>query len=131
MTGAAPIKDEEVATLISQRIDTEVAYVEKPLSFFDKDSAMLEKIKASGLEEEKFAKGDFERLAGREPETFEEYLSADHRMTVDERKALGLADFFTMTNKIELDFPSESHFVTLVPKTEETPAETAQPVAAQ
>lgn len=115
MTGAAPIKDEEVATLLSLNLETPITYIEKPLTSFTPDSAALEKIKASGLEEEnKFIKGDFERLSGRKPESFEDYLMNRDVMTPSEKKVFGHT--LTMISKLDLEFPEEKHTLTMVPK---------------
>ena len=83
------ITDEEIAKLLSDKIGTTVKYVEKPLSFFDTDTAMLEKIKASGLEEN-FPSGDVEKVLGRGPETFADYLLATDRMSPIEQDALAI-----------------------------------------
>lgn len=135
LTGPSPISDEDVATLLSTHLETSITYIEKPLAFFTKTSAALEAIKASGIEEDnKFMKGDFERLAGRKPETFDDYLMKEDAMAPCEKKALchtltmtsKLEKEFpeekhtlTMMPKIEADFPEEPHFITLVPKTEQ------------
>lgn len=82
LLGAAPITDEKVARLLSKHLGTEIVYENKPLEFFDRDSAGLENIKASGLEEEaSFPKGDFKRLVGKDPESFDAYLSDKNGMS--------------------------------------------------
>lgn len=132
LTGSAPITDQEVATLLSAHLETPVTYVEKPLTFFTKNSAAFEKIKASGLEEEnKFIKGDFERISGRKPESFADYLLKEDTMARVEKKAF--SHTITMVPKLEQDFPEEPHFITMVAKTgEETTVPTeAEPAAAQ
>ena len=83
------ITDEEIAKLLTDKIGTTVKYVEKPLTFFDPDTAMLEKIKASGLEEN-FPAGDVEKVLGRGPETFADYLLATDRMSPIEQDALAI-----------------------------------------
>ncbi|KAL7478849.1 hypothetical protein ACHAW6_004601 [Cyclotella cf. meneghiniana] len=132
LTGATPITDEEVASLLSNHLETPVTYVDKPLTFFSESSAAFETIKASGLEEEnKFITGDFERISGRKPESFADYLIKEETMAPVEKKVFGHT--ITMVPKIEQDFPEEPHFITMVAKTgQETtaPAEDA-PVAAQ
>jgi len=91
LTGPAAITDEEVAKLLSEQLGTKITYVEKPLKFFDTDTASLEKIKATGLEEENFPKGDIKKVVGRNAETFEEYLKAKERMSPIEQEALSWA----------------------------------------
>lgn len=116
LTGAAPITDEEVANLLSIHLETPIAYTEKPLSCFTTDSAALERIKASGLEEDvKFIRGDFERLSGRKPETFDDYLMNTHDMSPREKSVMG-GSAFTMVDKVDIEFPEETHTITVVPK---------------
>jgi hypothetical protein len=99
LTGANPITDEEVASLLSTHLETPVTYVDKPLTFFAKSSAAFETIKASGLEEaNKFIKGDFERISGRKPESFADYLMAEDTMAPVEKKVFGNTN--TMVTKI-------------------------------
>ncbi|KAL7463684.1 hypothetical protein ACHAXS_004035 [Conticribra weissflogii] len=87
LLGPSPINDSDVAKLLTSCLGTKITYEEKPLDFFDEDSAGLESIKASGLEEdEKFPKGDFKRIVGREPESFEAYLAARDCMSPLELK---------------------------------------------
>jgi uncharacterized protein YbjT (DUF2867 family) len=135
LTGPSPITDLDVATLLSAHLKTDITYIEQPLTSFTKTSAALEAIKASGIEEDnKFLKGDFERLTGRKPEAFGDYLMRENAMAPCEKKALGhtltmtskLEKEFpedkhtlTMMPKIEADFPEEPHFITLLPKTEQ------------
>lgn len=87
LTGPSAIKDEEVAAILSEKLGHKVAYVEKPLDFFDKDTAAIEKIKATG-EEEKFPKGDIKKVLGKDAETFRVYLSATNRMTPWEKNVI-------------------------------------------
>lgn len=87
LLGPSPINDSDVAKLLTSCLGTKITYEEKPLDYFDEDSAGLESIKASGLEEdEKFPKGDFKRIVGREPESFEAYLAAKDCMSPLELK---------------------------------------------
>jgi hypothetical protein len=117
LTGPSPITDKEVATLLSTNLEMDISYVEKPLSSFTKNSAALEKIKASGLEEaNKFIKGDFERLAGRKPETFADYLMNESTMAPVEKKVFGHT--LTMVSKLDVEFPEEKHTLTMMPKIE-------------
>ncbi|KAL7538713.1 hypothetical protein ACHAXR_011105 [Thalassiosira sp. AJA248-18] len=89
LTGPHAITDNEIATLLSEQLGTKITYVDKPLDFFDEDTAALEKIKATGLEEN-FPKGDFKKVVGRDAETFEDYLKVTHRMSPIEQVALSL-----------------------------------------
>lgn len=45
LTGPPAITDEGVAALLSNQLGTSITYVEKPLDFFSKDMAALERIK--------------------------------------------------------------------------------------
>lgn len=85
LTGPNPLTDTEVATLLTEQLGTPITYVENPLNFFDKDTAALEQVKATGLEEN-FPKGDFKKVVGRDAETFEGYLKATERMTPVEQE---------------------------------------------
>ena len=85
--GPFPIMDGDVAVLLSERLHTAITYVEKPLDFFDKNTAALEKIKASGMEEN-FPRGDFKRVMNRSPQSFREYLRDEYRMAPIERKVV-------------------------------------------
>ena len=115
LTGAAPITDEEVAKLLSIHLETPITYTEKPLTSFTKDSAALERIKASGLEEDnKFIVGDFERLSGRKPETFDDYLMNIDTMTPHEKSLFGT---LTMVSKLDIEFPEEKHTLTMMART--------------
>ena len=89
LLGPSAITDEEVAKLLSETLGTEIKYVEKPYDFFDKDTAGLERIKASGVEE-KFPKGDLTKLCGKDfkAESFKDYLAATELMTPVEQEAL-------------------------------------------
>jgi len=86
--GPFPLMDKEVAALLSESLHTAITYVEKPLDFFDKNTAALENIKASGMEED-FPHGDFKRVMNRSPQSFREYLKDTYRMSPVERKVVG------------------------------------------
>ena len=86
--GPFSLKDDEVAPLLSERLHTAITYVEKPLDFFDEDTAALEKIKASGMEEN-FPHGDFKKVMNRSPQSFREYLRDTERMSPVEKKVVG------------------------------------------
>jgi len=95
LTGHAPIKDKEVAKLLSKFMGEEIQHVE--LGYHDfkaymvksghpvwlvKDSAEFEKIKASGVDELGSSyTDDLERLTGKKPESFAEYLNNKEAMT--------------------------------------------------
>jgi uncharacterized protein YbjT (DUF2867 family) len=86
--GPFPLMDVEVAALLSESLHTAITYVEKPIDFFDKDTAALENIKASGMEKD-FPHGDFKRVMNRSPQSFREYLKETDRMSPVERKVVG------------------------------------------
>ena len=88
LTGPGPITDRKVAKLLSGVYGTEIKHVE--LGYHDyvknvkergvpdwlvKDAASLEKMKASGVDEEidTYSK-DLEKLLNRKPEAFKDYL---------------------------------------------------------
>ena len=106
-----------MARLLSIHLDTTITYIEKPFSFFTANAASIERLKASGVEETNFPKGgDFERLSGRKPETFEEYLmNGGDTMSPLERNVVS-SHTLTMVDKIEVEFPEEKHYVTMVEK---------------
>jgi uncharacterized protein YbjT (DUF2867 family) len=102
LTGPASITDQEVASLLSKHIKKPVMYVDQPLHEFTteimlggdpnwvvQDLAALEKIKATGEEENKaFVSTDFKKLCGHEAQTFEDYLQdEDNLMTESEKGA--------------------------------------------
>lgn len=90
LTGPTAITDEEVAQLLSKLFGTKITYVEAPLDFFDEDTAALERIKATGVEENaNFVKHDFKNYIQRDPESFEDYLMATHRMSLIEQEGCG------------------------------------------
>lgn len=88
LTGAGPIFDKEVAKLLSKAYGTEIEHVS--LGYHDyksdikarglpqwlvKDSAAFEKMKASGIDEyESSYTDDLEKLIGKKPESFADYL---------------------------------------------------------
>lgn len=99
LTGPAPIKEQEVAGLLSKRLNKPVMYVEQPERMFKfelkehlgdpewmvEDLAALEKVKASGAEESLANAGDdIEKICGHKPQTFEEYLGDTGTMTTVE-----------------------------------------------
>ena len=86
--GPFPLTDVEVAALLSECLHTTVTYVEKPIDFFEKDTAALENIKASGMEKD-FPHGDFKRIMNRSPQSFREYLKDKDRMSPTERHVVG------------------------------------------
>jgi NAD(P)H dehydrogenase (quinone) len=95
LTGRGPIKDNEVAKHLSKFMGEPIQHVE--LGYHDfkaymlksghpkwlvKDSAEFEKIKASGIDERPSSyTTDLEKLIGKPPETFEDYLSNKESMT--------------------------------------------------
>ena len=128
LTGTEAMTDEELARLLSTHFDTTITYIEKPLNFFTANSASIEKLKASGVEETmNFPKGgDFERLSGRKPETFEDYLmNGGDTMSPLERNVVS-SHTLTMMDKIEVEFPEEKHYITMVEKIGKTSVEAAQ-----
>jgi len=82
-------RDTEIAKLLTDKFQTTITYVEKPTSFFDNNTALLVKVKASGLEES-FSHGDTKKILGREPETFADYLLATDRMCPIEQDVLAV-----------------------------------------
>lgn len=88
LTGAGPVFDKDVAALLSKAYGTEIEHVQ--LGYHDykndikarglpnwlvKDSAAFEKMKATGIDE--YASSyteDLEKLIGKKPETFADYL---------------------------------------------------------
>ena len=107
-----------MARLLSTHLDTTITYIEKPLSFFTANAASIERLKASGVEETKnFPKGgDFERLSGRKSENFEEYsMNGEDTMSPLERNVV-FGHTLTMVDKIEVEFPQEKHYITMVEK---------------
>jgi uncharacterized protein YbjT (DUF2867 family) len=95
LTGPEAITDQTVADLISKHLDKPIMYVDQPVHTFEdeekmggdpewkiKDLVALEKIKASGKEEDaSFVSKDIETICGRKAETFEEYLLVKDYMT--------------------------------------------------
>jgi len=86
--GPFSLTDKEVASLLSESLHTAITFVEKPLDFFGESTATLERIKASGMEEN-FPKGDFKRVMNRSPQSFREYLRDTDRMSPIELKVVG------------------------------------------
>jgi uncharacterized protein YbjT (DUF2867 family) len=98
LTGPQAITDQEVAGLLSKRLEKPVMYVDQPLHTFTdhlllagdpewmvNDLAMLEKIKATGTEESRsFVSDDIKKICGRKPQSFEEYLQETDTMTTVE-----------------------------------------------
>lgn len=95
VTGPEAIKDQEVASLLSKYLNKPIMYAEQPLHTFEdqekragdpewliKDLVALEKIKASGAEEDaSFVSKDFEAIVGHKGETFQDYLKNTQTMT--------------------------------------------------
>jgi NAD(P)H dehydrogenase (quinone) len=95
LTGPEAITDQQVADLLSKYLRKPIMYVDQPLHEFTReikvsgepkwmvaDMASLEKIKATGTEEDHaFRSDDIERICGHPPETFEEYLRGTDMMT--------------------------------------------------
>jgi nucleoside-diphosphate-sugar epimerase len=98
LTGPEAITDEQVAGLLSKRLEKPVKYVDQPLHNFAtqlllagdpewmvSDLAVLEKVKATGNEENcLFISDDIEKICGHKPQSFEEYLQETDTMTTVE-----------------------------------------------
>jgi uncharacterized protein YbjT (DUF2867 family) len=88
LTGAKPVKDSDVAALLTKHYGTPIQHIE--LGYHDykksvqerglprwlvRDSAEFERMKASGIDENGFCyTKDLEKLIGKAPETFKDYL---------------------------------------------------------
>lgn len=95
LTGLEAITDQQVADLLSKYLNKPIMYVDQPLLEFSNemkvsgvpkwmvaDLESLEKIKASGVEEDPaFISNDIENICGHPPETFEDYLRGTDMMT--------------------------------------------------
>lgn len=95
LTGPEAITDQSVADLLSKYLNKPIMYVDQPLHTFEdeekmggdpewkiKDLVALEKIKASGKEEDaSFVSKDIETICDHKAETFEEYLLGKDYMT--------------------------------------------------
>lgn len=95
ITSINPMSDDDVASAISKHSKRPVFYEDLPIEMFEakertngepdwkiRDLVGLERIKASGLEEDiAFASRDVEKICKRKPETFSEYLEATDCMT--------------------------------------------------
>eukprot|EP00550_Attheya_septentrionalis_P003660 CAMPEP_0198279800 /NCGR_PEP_ID=MMETSP1449-20131203/21_1 /TAXON_ID=420275 /ORGANISM="Attheya septentrionalis, Strain CCMP2084" /LENGTH=343 /DNA_ID=CAMNT_0043975017 /DNA_START=84 /DNA_END=1115 /DNA_ORIENTATION=+ len=95
LTGGAAVKDEDVAILLSKFTGKTITFENQGLHDFErtmiqkgkprwmaKDLASLEKIKASGLEEETRSFTDtFEKLTGKKPESYQNYFGNPNVMT--------------------------------------------------
>jgi len=95
LTGPEPIQDQQVAELLSKYLQKPIAYEDQPFQKFERemqaigepqwmleDLVSLEKLKASGVEERSsFVSPDIEKICGRPPESFEDYLRKTDRMT--------------------------------------------------
>jgi len=95
LTGPGPIKDEQVADLLSKYLKKPVLYVDQPIHEFGSeikvsgnpnwtvaDLVALEKLKASGVEEQaSFVSPDIEEICRHPPQSFEEYLRSTSTMT--------------------------------------------------
>jgi uncharacterized protein YbjT (DUF2867 family) len=88
LTGPGPITDNEVAKLLTKFYGTEIQHIELGYHAYKedvrkrglpewevKDAAAMERMKASGVDEMGSAyTNDVEKLTGRKPESFEDYL---------------------------------------------------------
>jgi uncharacterized protein YbjT (DUF2867 family) len=98
LTGSETITDQLVADLLSKYLGKPIMYVDQPAHTFEdeekmggdpewliKDLVALEKIKASGKEEDaSFVTNDIDNICGHKAETYEEYLLGKDFMTVIE-----------------------------------------------
>lgn len=77
MTGAKAIKDEQVAKLLSEKLKTDITFVDKlPTEGVDPSYMALEMIKSSGDEEKMgFVSKDFVKVCGHEQESYATYLA--------------------------------------------------------
>eukprot|EP00977_Amphora_coffeiformis_P010546 scaffold2482_cov166-Amphora_coffeaeformis.AAC.12 len=107
ITGPGAVTDEKVAALLTQYLEKPITYVDQPLRIFSntvkvvkeqkwmaEDLAGLEKIKATGKEEDpSFVSSDFEDICGHPPESFAEYLGRTEVMVpVEEAHATSKMD---------------------------------------
>lgn len=95
LTGLQAISDDDVAAAISRHTKRQVFYEDLPLAMFEdkersgggaqwkvRDLVGLERIKASGLEEDNtFISHDIEKICKRKPETYNQYLENVQTMT--------------------------------------------------
>ena len=95
LTGPKAIVDQQVADLLSKHLKSPVMYVNQPLheytreikfggdaAWMVRDLAAMEKVKASGVEEQdSFMTDDIEKICGHKAESFEEYLQNADMMT--------------------------------------------------
>jgi uncharacterized protein YbjT (DUF2867 family) len=95
ITGISCISDDDLASAISKHSNRQVFYEDLPLNMFEdkereigepqwkiRDLVGLERIKASGLEEDTaFISNDVEKICKRKPETFAAYLEQTKYMT--------------------------------------------------
>jgi NAD(P)H dehydrogenase (quinone) len=95
LTGPEPIKDQQVAQLLSDYLKKPIMYVDQPLHTFQEGERMsgdpewlvedlmkLEMVKASGYEEDPhFVSNDIEQICGHPAETFDAYLLMTEAMT--------------------------------------------------
>ena len=95
LTGPVAIQDQQVADMLSRYLRKPVVYVDRPLLEFGRNIKMnesakwmmtdlvaLEKLKASGVEEDaSFVSLDVEAICGHPPQSFEEYLRETDTMT--------------------------------------------------
>jgi uncharacterized protein YbjT (DUF2867 family) len=95
LTGASPIKDQEVASYLSKYLRKPIMYVDQPLhefstglkmsgdpKFMVEDMVAFEKVKTVGAEEDRaFVTNDIESICGHPPESFEGFLRARDMMT--------------------------------------------------
>ena len=95
LTGQKAITDQQVADLLSKYLRKSIMYVDQPLREFTReikvsgepewmvaDLAWLEKVKATGTEEDHaFVSHDIKKICGHPPESFEDYLHNYDMMT--------------------------------------------------
>ncbi|KAI2513850.1 NmrA-like family [Fragilaria crotonensis] len=95
LTGPYAMTDQVVASLLSKHLKKPVEFVDQPLHVFEEgekaggdpewlieDLVALEKIKATGLEEQlAFVSHDFEKVCGHKAESYEGYLDHKEYMT--------------------------------------------------
>jgi uncharacterized protein YbjT (DUF2867 family) len=95
LTGAGPIKDQEIASFLSKYLHKPIMYVDQSLhqfgtglkmsgdpKFMVEDMVAFEKVKTVGAEEDRaFVTNDIESICGHPPESFEGYLRARDMMT--------------------------------------------------
>jgi uncharacterized protein YbjT (DUF2867 family) len=94
LTGPEAIADNDVAILLGKFLDKSIMYVDQPLHTFEdgekmsgdpkwmvRDFVALEKIKATGAEEDLVISDDIQKICDHPAETFEKYLERKDDMT--------------------------------------------------